>query len=192
MIAPKPVSGFSREAVWSNRVINYLRSKVLLPGRGYRIRQYPDGVALEIEQRGGSGRGLEIATYRFKEHAGDYIVCRTWDGTTEGDADINIAKPSLLRFAVGGRRIRGITVDYGAYDAANQSRVATPVGGLPETQFITPSYGQTNNNAEVPGPDDFEGDLIYAVKAKTFVTDADDAEVSLLDLNVDGRAWAAQ
>lgn len=33
----------------------------------------------------------------FKSHEADHLVCRAWNGETEGDTDILIAKPYLLR-----------------------------------------------------------------------------------------------
>ena len=35
--------------------------------------------------------------FRFKSIADDHIVCRTWDGATEGGADVLVAKPPVLR-----------------------------------------------------------------------------------------------
>ena len=43
---------------------------------------------------GGAESG--IARLRVKSVQDDHLVCRTWDGTTEGTSDIKVAKPYVI------------------------------------------------------------------------------------------------
>ena len=38
-----------------------------------------------------------LVPFRIKSVQNDYLTCRTWDGTNDGDTDVLIAKPFLLR-----------------------------------------------------------------------------------------------
>lgn len=114
---------------------------------------------------------------------GDYLVCRSWDGTNEGTTDINIAKPAELRASVATETLRGVLMTYSAYDNSlnGQTRHATD-GQNPETQYVTPPYALNC--------------LLWAVPAATLVNITTGAPpvtkaVALLDLNISSRAWAA-
>jgi hypothetical protein len=54
----------------------------------------------------------QLQMYRLKSVQGDYITCRTWDGTTEGGSDVYLAKPHKLRNSITSQTIDGVTVDY--------------------------------------------------------------------------------
>jgi|ERR1051326_2514898 hypothetical protein len=121
-------------------------------------------------------RGWSIGLYRFKSMASDWLICRTWDGTNDGTADIKIAKPPKLRFSIATlTMIDGTIITYDLYDLVNQTRRATDNSGNSENQVIGEPY--------------LLNDLIYAAPARTLVQDDDGNTVTLLDLNDDGRAW---
>ena len=105
---------------------------------------------------------------------GDYVSCKTWDGTTLGTTKINIAKPYLLRRTpFHGLSRDGISYNY----TSNIARTATQ-GATSESQVIVPSY--------------VANDIIYAAQGVNGGVDVTVSGTKLLwlDINVDGRAWA--
>lgn len=71
----------------------------------------------------------------------DYLVCRTWDGTTLGSEDVNVAKPyHLRRGPFHGQTINGVTYTY----ITAQRRTLTHTTLTPATatseEFVTPPY----------------------------------------------------
>ncbi len=135
------------------------------------------------------GVGLKVEPYKLKPgttfNAADHLVCHSWNGTTEGTEDIFIAKPPDLRSSLTTEILRGVTIDYSAYNNIAQTRVATQRGtATTETQYITKPY--------------IAGDVIWAVTAwsgvtftNTAVTPSRTETVTLLDLNIAGRSFAA-
>lgn len=118
-----------------------------------------------------------ILQFRIVTVQDDHLVCNTWDGTAAGSGAVLIAKPYLLRRTpFHGKTRDGITYSY----AAAQSRTAT-LGADSENQVVVPNY--------------VAGDVIYAadVASKGGAGVAVDGRtVRLLDMNVDGRAWAKE
>lgn len=174
---PNPPSTTSLEMQWLRRIQQAVNACRILPGNGYRVKSLTGGVILEIEP-GGGGAGL--ALYRFKSMEDDWLVCRTWDGENEGDQDELIVKPWKLRFSTDTETIDNTVVTYTAYDTDAQTRHASS-GVAPNTteedQVIVPRY--------------LQDDLIYVMPAKTLVVDDSDKDLGLIDMNIDGRAWAA-
>lgn len=158
-----------------------------------RTAFYSAAVTGSPEELGGGG-GASVSRYRVKSIQRNYLTCRTWDGSAEGATDICIAKPFKLRRAIAGAIIDGVNVSY-TYDAADipsTTRIASN-GTETETQIIVPRYLFA---APSQLPD--KGDEIFAVGANTgLVTVANEPvgtaggqAITLLDLNIDGRAWA--
>lgn len=109
----------------------------------------------------------------------DFLVCRIQsdEGTQDNDGDtVFVVKPYLLRNSITSRN--GITFTYSATDTRQADDGATT-----EDQVVVPSY--------------VAGDIIYAVPvdnglASVTAVAADGSTTpEYLDLNVDGRAWAA-
>lgn len=177
MNPPNPPIHTDRDMQWHKRHVQATKANRIKPGVGYRLRRTPGGVILQIARGGGRG-GLRL--YRFKSMEDDWLVCRTWDGTNEGDKDILIAKPTKLQFSIDSETIDGTVVTYTLYDTTNQTRHAS-AGVAPNTteedQVIVPRY--------------LVDDLIYVASARTLVLDADNKDLGLIDVNIDGRAWAA-
>lgn len=159
---------------WLRRLLRAAISNQLQPAPGYRIRRTPGGTFLGLDPSAGGGGSFSL--HRFKSIQAEYLVCRTWDGTTEGTEDVNIAKPYLLRQSITSRTMHGTPITY-TYPggATSQTRQATG-SGRTETGFITEAY--------------VVNDIIWAVRATTLVTVSGTA-LSLLDANVDGRCWGA-
>ena len=171
MRAPNRLSGNSPIIPWLNSLRDFAVAIVPRPGIGHKTKYTSNGVMFEIEP---SGLGLKIARYRFKSMGTDHLVCRTWDGTTDGASDIFIAKSPKLRFSITSETIDVLTITYSSYNIGSQTRVAT--GTISENQAIVPRF--------------LVNDIIYAVSASTGVT-VSSSPVSLIDLNLDARAWSA-
>jgi len=134
-------------------------------------------------QVAGRGRNL-VALRQFKVQSlqTDYLICREWDGYTEGDADVRVALPWLLRRTPHDGAAARASITYTYTD--NETRTADN-GASTETQVIIPSY--------------VASDIIYAERGifggtSLNFTDSNgnDIPVEWLDTNVDGRAWAKQ
>ena len=108
----------------------------------------------------------------------DYVLGHTWDGSTEGESAIKIAKPYMLRRTpFDEKTVHGITYTY----LTNIRRLAV-YDTEEEYQVIVPSYGV--------------GDMIYALSiANAYLKDPGGTTLTgttWLDLNVCGRAWAEE
>ncbi len=61
----------------------------------------------------GSSGGSGVSQFRYKSMGPDFIMAKTWDGTSEGDDYVKIAKPPLLRYTpFHGLTRFGIEYDY--------------------------------------------------------------------------------
>lgn len=115
--------------------------------------------------------GIAVQRFRIKGWLGDdYLVCRTWDGATEGDTDILVAKPWDLRLMP----FHEQTVNGIYYDYETSIRRLADDGDATEWQVITPDY--------------FTDAEVYAVKDPRGGTGVDFADW----LSVDARAWAEE
>jgi hypothetical protein len=116
--------------------------------------------------------------FKLKSVQADYLTCRTWDGTTEGSTDIYIAKPPKLRH-VASESLVGTTwtYTYSAETGYEDGKRSASDGTNTEKQVVIPVY--------------VIGDEIFASTPDngTDVT-VSATELTYLDLNVDGRAWA--
>ncbi len=176
MTFPAPTNENTPGGHWLRKLLRACIASRVLPGNGYFVKVTPTGTILEI--RTGGGGSSKAQPHRFKSMGTDHIICRTWDGITEGTTDVKIAKPPHLWFSVAAETLRTTPVTYSAYSLQNQSRQASRPSGS-EIQLITRAY-------EV-------NDIIWAVQCETFMSVGQPAvKVALQDNNVAGRAWAAQ
>ena len=112
--------------------------------------------------------------FRVKSVGIDVLICREWDGTTEGAIDVNVALPYLLqRTPFDGNTRNGVTYTY----TNNFTRTASD-GSTVETQRITPDY--------------VVDDEIVAVAVGTVLGGFNEITSDWIDANLDGRAWAAE
>jgi len=112
-----------------------------------------------------------LQMYRLKSVQGDYITCRTWDGTTEGGSDVYLAKPMKLRNSITAATISGASVTYSYTNTV--TRVAT-ISSTDETQVVVPRY--------------LTDDLVFGMTCNATGVSGK----NILDINADGRAWAKQ
>lgn len=133
---------------------------------------------------------IQVPLKRFvvKSVSDDHLVCRTWDGTTEGTVDIKVAKPWDLRkkpFHGKTRTIGSNTFTYN-YTSATERTVTKSTSGS-ETQIIIPQYVATGEVA-------FKGNEIWAARCDTGAIlnegQSNEERLTLMDANVAGRFWA--
>lgn len=121
---------------------------------------------------------LQVFQLKINFILGDYLQGREYrvyddDSTFEGTVDISVARPWLLRRTpFDGVTYNGVTYTY--VDEQTRNAVSGPDS---EVQRITPDY--------------VLGDIIYCCRE---VLGGTGVSVSLraLDMNVDGRCWAAE
>ena len=130
--------------------------------------------------RYGSGASSLIQQMVVSEIYTDYLICYTFDGEENGQVEIVVAKPYLLR---------GSTWD-GYTDTDGVSYTSTGAQTMTATKS-TPSPSVTENWKTI-FPYEY-GDVIMVatnIRGGTFTTDADGDDINALDLNTDARAWA--
>jgi hypothetical protein len=152
-------------------------------GRNIRLSRTANGTLFVGESAVKSDPGTPgvVKQFRIKTISDDYLGCVEYDGS-EGEAK-NIAKPWRLRktpfhnqaFSIipaGGTTALSGTYVYDATDT--QNREARVTGGFTELQTIARKY--------------VVNDVIYASESEngTLVSGVD-----WIELNVDGRSWAA-
>lgn len=144
------------------------------------VRQTDDEIVIGYAGRGGvaaGGGGPGLRLYRYVNHAldGDALECvEYFDGETSG-ATVMVAKPRLLR------RTPFDLNTYGgvAYTYSTDAQRTAVQGANTEVQRVTMDYTA--------------GDWLWVASVQhTGVVhdDEDETPVRLLDVNVDGRAWA--
>lgn len=178
MKIPGKLTGTHPLVNWLNKLEDWLLSDRLVSVVGGKLQQTTTGRVLTIDRNAGgvSAEGVALQMFRVKSitetDEGDYVTCRTWDGTNEGATDIPVAKPYKLRKSPwhnGSAIIDGVNVSY--IYSTNVKRTASVPSGYSEVQVVVPRY--------------LVNDVIFAAETETGVTDA-----SWLDINADGRAWA--
>jgi hypothetical protein len=185
----KRILRFTKKDIFSRRkhnelvdCLNPLMNIVMKEGATNDALLTDANLILQIKSGSGSGSGSGGAVQlRYKSMQADYIVCRTWDGATEGSTDINIAKPYLLRAsaftspATLERTVAGITCTLSAWNSTNQTRTVASSNGT-GTERVSPMY--------------VANDLIYAVSCDHTGVTVSNVELTLLDGNNDSRKWA--
>jgi hypothetical protein len=120
-----------------------------------------------------------VKQYIVKTVLQDTLVCAEYTGGVQSTTTVEIAKPEKLRRkAYDGKTIDSITYTF----TDNTTRSATD-GSSTETQVVTPKYLT-------------ERDIIYAIGVGNDIgvlteveTGSDPVTVTLIDLNLDARAW---
>lgn len=185
---PDELRDTSRAAGWLNKLLRACKAHAIVDSYNVRTRESTHGTTLEIQAGGGSG--ASIRQFRVKSIQNDFYTCREWNGTTEGTDDVSVARPFEHRVS----NFNGQSVAYSSdgdvftatYAYTSATKRTKTVSGTAETQVLVPYF-----------KDGFH--LIYAVNvsapltagpANTPITGPSGDAITLLDLNVDGRAWA--
>ena len=178
-IPPIP-EGNSRLAVWARWVQSTLFALQPMASPGAALTKTSRGWSLTPIAQSSS---LSLSgRYRLKSVQGDYITCRSWNGTTEGTQDIYIAKdPQHRNSIVSATKPDGPhTYSYGAgLDGNNILRTNTnTTSGQSETEYVTPLW--TVND-----------DIFAVAVSSTSVKDPNGNEITLLAISP-SRQWASQ
>ena len=131
---------------------------------------------------GSGGGGGASGPYRVKQVMGDYLVCVSWDGTTEGTDDVYIAKEWKHRNSLTGETILGEAHTY-TYEAD-----ADDPDGLNVIRHDEVAATSTTTDERLVPPW-VQDEEIMAVAAKTGVTTEDGTDVALLVTGRSGQ-WA--
>jgi hypothetical protein len=166
------------EALVNMRITSGSENRVSLAERSFVIQIKDNG-------NGSGGGGSVSGPYRIKSVRGDYVVCRTWDGSSEGSTDIYIAKPWKLRCSRTQETVGGVTstFTYSGSGLGNCTRTKT-TGADSEDEYVSPQWAYGASDC----------DLVWAVSAVTLVLTAspDTASIVVGLLLIDSdRAWAA-
>lgn len=140
-----------------------------------------------IPDTAGGTSGASVQQFKIVSDGGDYWNCKTWDGTTLGSTEIKVAKPFKLRAGTGkiaSEVIRGVTYTY-TYTGVYISGSSGPYKYY--TRAVSGSDGSGETDYVIPDP--IANDIIYAISFST-ATPSSLADVTWLDINADGRAWA--
>jgi len=130
----------------------------------------------------GSGGSATINMFKFVSDGGNYLLCHTWDGTTEGTTLVPVAKPYELRVS-GSTAWTGGTIRSVAYTVSYAN------SGSYWTRTVSGSDG--TSTTEVVIPDYLSGFIIFAMQSTTGLT-YNNQPVTWQDINAGGRAWTAQ
>lgn len=181
----------------NNRTVAHLRASRagFVPGALIDVTTKGTFVRPRIQQAGPSEGGANVRLLMVYDIGVDYLVCRTFSGSTIGATDILVALPyKLRRTPFHNQSIvmhvenpsSNPTVSY-VYNS-NTRRAATTLGQT-EQQIIVPRY-----RAIAQMPSGNLGDHIFAVDVDQsgVVNPSDLTPITLLDLNVDGRAWSRE
>lgn len=132
------------------------------------VNQLSRGNALPSQIYGGPARGL-IQMIIADVSEDDYLICNTWDGTTQGTIPIVVAKPYLLRNLAAWSAY--------TYTYLNPQQRTSNDGATDEDQTVTPLY--------------VVDDIIYCQATNfTNIGDGVTTDMKLIDCNLDGRQWA--
>lgn len=167
------------EKLWgeSSRIMDATGSQVSRTTRGNVIVPKP-------VKGGGNGVGISAKRYRVKSVQGDYLTCRTWDGTTEGGNDVLIAKPPQLRHSIESQTIDGASVTYSDFSISGGvcKRIAKAADEDDQNEMVIPVYQLAGEGVDAE---------IWADKPEggTGVVDDEDNPIVWQDTNRDARAW---
>lgn len=126
-----------------------------------------------------------FSKWHVKQVLDEYLLCVSWNGTKEGTKTTKIAKPPEMRSSTIQEILPDLTtLDFSAFAPDAQSRHAHGSDGTDEDQFITPRYliadEFTNSQS-----------FIVASNIGSLAFDEDGKKISLMDVNIAGRAYAA-
>jgi hypothetical protein len=178
MKIPGRLTGSDPLARWLNSLRDYAISCRITSFQGGYMSTGANGtqlVAVPTSGRGGSG--TTITAYKIASNSGDYITCHTWDGSTEGEVDIIVAKPKELRHSETSFAFGGVTITYDDYDLTAQTRAGTRSTDSSEIiETVVRPYQA--------------GDIIYAAVVDWTGVTVSEIPITKIDLNLAARHWA--
>ncbi len=176
--------------VWAefNRLIEYVREISPVGGRGINVNRKANGTTFTADIPRASA-GASVQQYRLVSIENDFYSCKKWTGTAETGDEIYIARPFEHMVSNWNGQSIVYSSDGDAFTATYTYTSATKrtktIAGVAEIQVLTPYFKSANQ-------------LIFAIELSgkitsgpsyTPLTDPNDAPITLIDLNRDGRAW---
>lgn len=135
---------------------------------------------------------------RVKTERRTYLVCRELDGSTEGDTDIYVAKPSVLQNVSSRAIFYGRTLVHTPRTiavASDAGRRTLTYGTTEYSEFTSPPYvTRTTQGATVYNENE---SIIYAeriTEQSLGLTASEDggATIEYIDKNLDSRKWVKE
>ena len=183
---PEEPQGNEPREIWARNLMRWISSLEIRGINGFKKVTSPYGGAEYVADEKPGSSSISINPYRIYEVNGDFYRCRAVQGSftqlEDGDTDIYIARPPEHRDTITSETIDGTTYTYTYNSETERISTGDDINETIETQVINPHII-------------LEVTFIYAVEATTGVTylagdDETETSVTLLDLNVAGRAWA--
>lgn len=131
----------------------------------------PQASFQRISLKAGEG-GSTTKMFRLKSVAADHLVCREFDGTTEGSTDVLVAKVQELRNSILSDNFDGNIVTY-SYHPSTVQRTAIWSG---------------NSAIQIVAPPWVVNRLIWAISCDHTGVFVNNVELKYLELN-QGRGW---
>ncbi|MES3000117.1 MAG: hypothetical protein V4787_05455 [Pseudomonadota bacterium] len=124
----KPFLG-KRRANFIIALFNAVTRMEIKRGQSDQVIIGNDKIVLQLKESAAPGTTASGAGQRFRIQSitTDHLVCRTWDGTTLGSTNINVAKPTNVRQSITNEIILGLNwaVTYTGNAARTLTNVAT-------------------------------------------------------------------
>jgi len=123
-----------------NALVKAVKSLRPMRGTGVQTMHTAFGVSRKANP-GRAARPSLLQLFRITAVQGDYLTCRTWDGTNLGGADILVAKPENLRASLAAENVDGVALTYNwAFDDGSGNTRVCYDGTYSETQVCFPRY----------------------------------------------------
>lgn len=168
-----------------NKMIDSVASLRPVPSAGVLTDHGVHGVSRRaiMQPRGSGGGGITLQWLRVNAVRANYYVCHSWDGSTEGSDPIYVARPFNHRNSIASETIDGVAISY-SYTSTTGRIASFTIDsvGYTETQIMVPWFISTTTTIAA---------TTLATGIVTASPDTTDIPISLIDLNIDGRAWAA-
>lgn len=171
---PNPPDGTSLVAQFLKRLLARCMMGEIVEGPGYRLQQTAKGTILDLRPAAGSTpkQTATLQAFTLVSVQANFITA-TNDST---GVSTLLAKPPKLRNSILAQTIDGVPYTY-AYNSTVERTAMTT--GYTEFQRVVERY--------------LAGDKIYGMQASaTGVVDANGVAIPWIDINVDGREWAAR
>lgn len=133
-----------------------------------------------VPGRTGGGSGSQVATFKLKDVADDYLICVTHDpdSLTDGTTPVNVAKEKRHRNSITSEVIFGITHTYTYADGPSETWTESVPAGLWGGTKTTYNRKRTDNAEEQRIVQPWiENEIFLAIKCKTGVIAINEEEI---------------
>ncbi len=172
---------------WLNRLRDYTMSLAPMISEGVHTSRMAIGTFRRVIPITSEG----ITQFRIKDwEASDWLICRTWDGKTEGTNDVYVAKAYYLRADVFDGASIDIVVE--SLDDMDSLQVETRTLSYlyySSTFRTVTDVGDSSTENQIVIPRFLEDDTILAVPSTDLTVVREGQALHWVDLNCDARAW---